>query len=209
MSTSLGQGVLSRWVLSEYDYWGIKFAFLILENGHIETLGGVWILSLPTVNHRSKWSMCVNVCDHVSLQYEPGVLEACLQLLQVSPQHLSDKHKDYILRADPVYLSRVVCAMVRKNTDFDSGDWFCWIVLWHKHLFASECWNKPTPSKSRPGSKCEKRCIPTDRLHLQNNSFCFDLQKPWKHLCWRSQEINVPSTRDDVLLSLWWAPNIK
>lgn len=46
-------------------------------------------------------------------QYEPGVLEACLQLLQVSPQHLSDKCKDYILRADPVYLSRVICAMVR------------------------------------------------------------------------------------------------
>lgn len=53
------------------------------------------------------------VCDRVSLQFEPGVLEACLQLLQVSPQHLSDKRKDYILRADAVYLSRVVCAMVR------------------------------------------------------------------------------------------------
>lgn len=46
-------------------------------------------------------------------QYEPGVLEACLKLLQVSPQHLSDRNKDYILRADPVYLSRVICAMVR------------------------------------------------------------------------------------------------
>lgn len=46
-------------------------------------------------------------------QYEPGVLEACLKLLQVSPQHLSDQNKDYILRADPVYLSRVICAMVR------------------------------------------------------------------------------------------------
>uniref|UniRef100_A0A3B4ZQM6 Protein-glutamine gamma-glutamyltransferase 5-like n=1 Tax=Stegastes partitus TaxID=144197 RepID=A0A3B4ZQM6_9TELE len=31
-------------------------------------------------------------------QYEPGVLEACLKLLQVSPQHLSDKHTDYMLR---------------------------------------------------------------------------------------------------------------
>ncbi|XP_011619994.2 protein-glutamine gamma-glutamyltransferase 5-like isoform X2 [Takifugu rubripes] len=50
-------------------------------------------------------------------QYEPGVLEACLQLLQVSPQHLSDKRKDYILRADPVYLSRVICAMVNCNDD--------------------------------------------------------------------------------------------
>ncbi|XP_044067999.1 protein-glutamine gamma-glutamyltransferase 5-like isoform X2 [Siniperca chuatsi] len=58
-------------------------------------------------------------------QYEPGVLEACLKLLQVSPQHLSDKHKDYILRADPVYLSRVICAMVNCNDDLGilEGKW--------------------------------------------------------------------------------------
>ncbi|GAA6223531.1 protein-glutamine gamma-glutamyltransferase 2-like [Lates japonicus] len=58
-------------------------------------------------------------------QYEPGVLEACLRLLQVSPQHLSDKHKDYIRRADPVYLSRVVCAMVNCNDDLGilEGKW--------------------------------------------------------------------------------------
>uniref|UniRef100_A0A4W6CMY1 protein-glutamine gamma-glutamyltransferase n=1 Tax=Lates calcarifer TaxID=8187 RepID=A0A4W6CMY1_LATCA len=58
-------------------------------------------------------------------QYEPGVLEACLRLLQVSPQHLSDKDKDYIRRADPVYLSRVVCAMVNCNDDLGilEGKW--------------------------------------------------------------------------------------
>nr|XP_046253906.1 protein-glutamine gamma-glutamyltransferase 2-like isoform X2 [Scatophagus argus] len=58
-------------------------------------------------------------------QYEPGVLEACLQLLQVSPQHLSDKRKDYILRADPVYLSKVICAMVNCADDLGilEGKW--------------------------------------------------------------------------------------
>ncbi|KAI3357171.1 hypothetical protein L3Q82_015628 [Scortum barcoo] len=58
-------------------------------------------------------------------QYEPGVLEACLTLLQVSPQHLNNKRKDYILRADPVYLSRVVCAMVNCNDDLGilEGKW--------------------------------------------------------------------------------------
>ncbi|XP_061758736.1 protein-glutamine gamma-glutamyltransferase 5-like isoform X4 [Nerophis ophidion] len=58
-------------------------------------------------------------------QYEPGVLEACLQLLQVSPQHLSNKHKDYVLRADPVYLSRVMCAMVNSSDDMGvlEGKW--------------------------------------------------------------------------------------
>ncbi|KAM9351055.1 protein-glutamine gamma-glutamyltransferase 2-like [Symphorus nematophorus] len=58
-------------------------------------------------------------------QYEPGVLEACLQLLQVSPQHLKDKNKDYVRRANPVYLSRVVCAMVNCNDDLGilMGKW--------------------------------------------------------------------------------------
>ncbi|XP_040009880.1 protein-glutamine gamma-glutamyltransferase 2-like [Xiphias gladius] len=58
-------------------------------------------------------------------QYEPGVLEACLKLLQITPQHLSNKHKDYIQRADPVYLSRVVCAMVNCNDDLGilEGKW--------------------------------------------------------------------------------------
>ncbi|XP_042348149.1 protein-glutamine gamma-glutamyltransferase 5-like [Plectropomus leopardus] len=58
-------------------------------------------------------------------QYEPGVLEACLTLLQVSPQHLKDKNNDYILRSDPVYLSRVICAMVNCNDDLGilQGKW--------------------------------------------------------------------------------------
>ncbi|XP_073326324.1 protein-glutamine gamma-glutamyltransferase 5-like [Pagrus major] len=58
-------------------------------------------------------------------QYEPGVLEACLELLQVSPQHLSDKNRDYYRRADPIYLSRVICAMVNCNDDLGilMGKW--------------------------------------------------------------------------------------
>ncbi|XP_030222201.1 protein-glutamine gamma-glutamyltransferase 2 [Gadus morhua] len=50
-------------------------------------------------------------------QYEPLVLEACLSLLQVSPQHLRNEQVDYVRRSDPVYLSRVVCAMVNCNDD--------------------------------------------------------------------------------------------
>ncbi|XP_077431054.1 protein-glutamine gamma-glutamyltransferase 5-like isoform X2 [Vanacampus margaritifer] len=58
-------------------------------------------------------------------QYEPGVLEACLQLLQVSPQHLGNSHKDYVLRADPAYLSRIICAMVNSSDDMGlvEGRW--------------------------------------------------------------------------------------
>ncbi|XP_061657142.1 protein-glutamine gamma-glutamyltransferase 5-like isoform X2 [Syngnathoides biaculeatus] len=58
-------------------------------------------------------------------QYEPGILEACLQLLQVSPQHLGNSHKDYVLRANPAYLSRIICAMVNSSDDMGllEGRW--------------------------------------------------------------------------------------
>lgn len=46
------------------------------------------------------------------LQYEPGVLEACMNLLQVSPQHQKNGTRDYLKRGDPVYVGRVVSAMV-------------------------------------------------------------------------------------------------
>lgn len=67
------------------------------------------------------------------MQYEPGVLEACLKLLQVSPQHISNKQKDYILRGNPVYVSRVICAMVGNNTQKIYG---CAINI-HEYAFSS------------------------------------------------------------------------
>lgn len=45
-------------------------------------------------------------------QYEPGVLEACMNLLQVSPQHQKNSRRDYLERNNPVYVGRVVSAMV-------------------------------------------------------------------------------------------------
>ncbi|XP_075997285.1 transglutaminase 5, like [Genypterus blacodes] len=52
-------------------------------------------------------------------QFEPGVLEACLNLLQVSPQHIRSKRGDYLKRNNPVYISRVVSAMI--NCEDDRG----------------------------------------------------------------------------------------
>ncbi|XP_035003769.2 transglutaminase 5, like [Hippoglossus stenolepis] len=52
-------------------------------------------------------------------QYEPGVLEACLNLLQVSPQHQNSRRVDYLKRNNPVYISRVVSAMI--NCEDDRG----------------------------------------------------------------------------------------
>ncbi|XP_047437950.1 transglutaminase 5, like [Mugil cephalus] len=52
-------------------------------------------------------------------QYEPSVLEACLNLLQISPQHQKNKRMDYMNRSNPVYISRVVSAMI--NCEDDRG----------------------------------------------------------------------------------------
>ncbi|KAK2861846.1 hypothetical protein Q5P01_001379 [Channa striata] len=51
--------------------------------------------------------------------YEPGVLETCLNLLQVSPQHQNNQRLDYLNRNNPVYISRVVSAMI--NCEDDRG----------------------------------------------------------------------------------------
>lgn len=52
-------------------------------------------------------------------QYEPGILETCLNLLQVSPQHKRNRKKDYLRRNNPIYISRVVSAMI--NCEDDRG----------------------------------------------------------------------------------------
>ncbi|XP_054607912.2 transglutaminase 5, like isoform X1 [Nothobranchius furzeri] len=58
-------------------------------------------------------------------QYEPVVLEACLDLLQVSPQHQKSNRMDYLNRSNPVYISRVVSAMINSEDDHGvlKGNW--------------------------------------------------------------------------------------
>ncbi|XP_040058583.2 transglutaminase 5, like isoform X2 [Gasterosteus aculeatus] len=50
-------------------------------------------------------------------QFEPGVLEASLNLLQVSPLHQRNKEEDYLNRSNPVYIGRVVSAMINSEDD--------------------------------------------------------------------------------------------
>ncbi|XP_042581269.1 protein-glutamine gamma-glutamyltransferase 5-like [Cyprinus carpio] len=50
-------------------------------------------------------------------QYEKGILDICMKLLQVSPQHQADIVKDLLNRSNPVYISRVISAMVNCNDD--------------------------------------------------------------------------------------------
>ncbi|MBN3282692.1 TGM2 glutamyltransferase, partial [Polyodon spathula] len=50
-------------------------------------------------------------------QFEPGILDACLQLLDVNPKFLRNADQDCSKRNDPVYVSRVVSAMINCNDD--------------------------------------------------------------------------------------------
>ncbi|XP_042349937.1 transglutaminase 5, like [Plectropomus leopardus] len=58
-------------------------------------------------------------------QFEPDILETCLNLLQVSPQHQKNKRMDYLSRKSPVYISRVVSAMINSEDDRGvlKGNW--------------------------------------------------------------------------------------
>ncbi|XP_050956942.1 protein-glutamine gamma-glutamyltransferase 5-like, partial [Labeo rohita] len=44
-------------------------------------------------------------------QHEKGILDICMKLLQLSPQHQADMIRDLLNRSNPVYISRVISAM--------------------------------------------------------------------------------------------------
>ncbi|MCJ8729533.1 hypothetical protein PDJAM_G00107410 [Pangasius djambal] len=58
-------------------------------------------------------------------QYESGILEICMMMLQVSNEHKKNWKSDYANRSDPVYISRVVSAMINHNDDCGvlQGNW--------------------------------------------------------------------------------------
>uniref|UniRef100_A0A8B9LNC9 protein-glutamine gamma-glutamyltransferase n=1 Tax=Astyanax mexicanus TaxID=7994 RepID=A0A8B9LNC9_ASTMX len=50
-------------------------------------------------------------------QYERGILDICMMMLQVSNEHKANWRSDYLSRADPVYISRVISAMINSSDD--------------------------------------------------------------------------------------------
>lgn len=46
------------------------------------------------------------------LQYESDVLEICFKILDSNPHFISSVYEDCLARKDPVYVSRVLSAMV-------------------------------------------------------------------------------------------------
>ncbi|XP_059415526.1 protein-glutamine gamma-glutamyltransferase 5-like [Carassius carassius] len=50
-------------------------------------------------------------------QNEKGILDICMKLLQLSPQYQADMRTDLQNRSSPVYIGRVISAMVNSNDD--------------------------------------------------------------------------------------------
>ncbi|XP_053309883.1 protein-glutamine gamma-glutamyltransferase 5-like [Spea bombifrons] len=50
-------------------------------------------------------------------QFEDGVGDICLKILDMSPSFLKDPAKDCSKRGDPVYVSRIISAMINSNDD--------------------------------------------------------------------------------------------
>ncbi|MBN3271195.1 TGM2 glutamyltransferase, partial [Polyodon spathula] len=58
-------------------------------------------------------------------QFQPGILDACLQLLDMNPKFLKNANQDCSKRNNPVYVIRVVSAMINCNDDKGvlAGSW--------------------------------------------------------------------------------------
>ncbi|XP_078110757.1 protein-glutamine gamma-glutamyltransferase 2-like [Sander vitreus] len=50
-------------------------------------------------------------------QFEPGVLDICLKILDENPKYISDADKDCSGRRNPIYVTRVLSAMINSNDD--------------------------------------------------------------------------------------------
>lgn len=50
-------------------------------------------------------------------QFEPGILDICLKILDENPKFVSDADKDCTARRNPIYVTRVLSAMINSNDD--------------------------------------------------------------------------------------------
>ncbi|KAM3838495.1 protein-glutamine gamma-glutamyltransferase 2-like [Diretmus argenteus] len=59
-------------------------------------------------------------------QFEPGVLDICLKILDDNPKFVSDANEDCSARRNPIYVTRVLSAMINSNDDRGVlvGEWY-------------------------------------------------------------------------------------
>ncbi|XP_042318466.1 protein-glutamine gamma-glutamyltransferase 2 isoform X2 [Sceloporus undulatus] len=78
-----------------------RVEYVLTQHGHIYQGSKDYIYSIP-------WNFG---------QFEEGIVDICLQLLDTNPKFLRNQDKDCSRRNSPVYVSRVVSAMVNCNDD--------------------------------------------------------------------------------------------
>ncbi|XP_011473235.1 protein-glutamine gamma-glutamyltransferase 5 [Oryzias latipes] len=116
---SLGSPTFSSFVLLCNPWCSEDSVFLPFEDQREEYVlrdYGLVFMGTPMNTVSRPWSYDL---------YESGVLEACMNLLEVSPQHQRNPNMDYLERSDPVYIGRVVSAMVNSEDDRGvvKGNW--------------------------------------------------------------------------------------
>ncbi|XP_036387675.1 protein-glutamine gamma-glutamyltransferase 2-like [Megalops cyprinoides] len=87
-----------------------------------------WVY-LPQQNEREEYIMneqglvyrgssnCISALAWNFGQFEDDIVDICLKLLDVNPKCLRDAKEDYSARCNPMYVSRVVSAMINCNDD--------------------------------------------------------------------------------------------
>uniref|UniRef100_A0A8C9WWU1 Protein-glutamine gamma-glutamyltransferase 2 n=1 Tax=Sander lucioperca TaxID=283035 RepID=A0A8C9WWU1_SANLU len=68
-------------------------------------------------DHTSSCRVCFGDHFFFSVQFESGILDICLRILDMNPKCLKNPGKDCSGRRNPIYVSRVLSAMVNCNDD--------------------------------------------------------------------------------------------
>lgn len=62
--------------------------------------------------NRAIYHLCSGIFIYVHLQFDPDILDICFMILDANPKYVSDADKDCSARRNPIYVTRVLSAMV-------------------------------------------------------------------------------------------------
>ncbi|KAK2103619.1 hypothetical protein P7K49_017475 [Saguinus oedipus] len=127
-SPSLGLGVaIAKMIYSSLN-WPQLTSPILTQHGLIGHHGETWMGS-PSES-RVPWQVgtitsAVAANAKLDQQFEEKIIDICLQLLDKSLHFQTDPATDCALRGSPIYVSRVVCAMINSNDDNGvlNGNW--------------------------------------------------------------------------------------